>query len=259
MRHERVAERLSEYLDGSLGTRDTARVEAHLLDCLECRRSLGELRRTTELLRDLRGAEAPDVTDAVLARIRAGEAEPTLLDRMRAGLARFLAGPLGAPLATAGVGLALLAVLPRIEVEVSIPGRIHAPAAVAESPLLRPAPRAAQPQNPTSGTLLARRVNESLNEEASRSVPPTPYACFEAASFEACRDHHAMMTRLAMENAMAFLQRVQQVPEPRREDWLGQVSRYAAESGAARDVAAHLRATGDPFAQRVALRFEEAR
>jgi hypothetical protein len=67
------------------------------------------------------------------------------------------------------------------------------------------------------------------------------------------------MTKLAMENALAFMARVQQVPEPRREEWLGQVSRYAAESGDAPNVAAHLRATGDPLAQRMALRFEEAR
>lgn len=256
MRHERVTQLLSDFLDGSLSTRETSRVEAHLLGCVECRQALGELRRMTELLRDLRGSiDAPDLTDAVLCRIRAGEAEPSVLDRLRAGLSRFLSGPLGAPLATAGVGLALLAVLPRIEVEVSIPGRLRSDASIAElAP--RPAPRVAERPRVTNAPLLARRVNESLSEEPSRFVP---YQCFEDASFEACRDHHALMTKLAMENALAFMARVQQIPAPRREEWLGQVSRYAAESGDAPDVAAHLRATGDPLAQRVALRFEEAR
>jgi hypothetical protein len=257
VRHERVGLLLSEYLDGALSTRDVSRVEAHVLGCPECRQALGELRRTTELLRGLRGGvDAPDFSNAVLARIRAGEAEPSVLDRLRSSLSRFLAGPLGAPLATAGVGLALLAVLPRIEVEVSIPGRARPEAAITElAP--RPAPRVAERPRAASGPLLARRVNETLSEEEpSRFVP---YQCFEAASFEACREHHALMTRLAMDNARAFLARVQQVPAPRREEWLGQVSRYAAESGDAMDVAAQLRATGDPLAQRVALRFEEAR
>lgn len=256
MRHERVGLLLSEYLDGSLSTREASRVEAHVLACAECRQALGELRRTTELLRGLRGGvDAPDLSNAVLARIRAGEAEPSALDRLRSGLSRFLAGPLGAPLATAGVGLALLAVLPRIEVEVSIPGRARSEAAITElAP--RPAPRVAERPRAASGPLLARRVNETLSEEPNRFVP---YQCFEAASFEACREHHALMTRLAMDNARAFLARVQQVPAPRRDEWLGQVSRYAAETGDAMDVAAQLRATGDPLAQRVALRFEEAR
>ena len=256
MRHERVALLLSEYLDGALSARDASRVEAHLLECSECRQVFAELHRTTELLHGLRGnLDAPDLTDAVLSRIRAGEAEPSVFDRLRAGVSRFLSGPLGAPLATAGVGLALLAVLPRIEVEVSIPGRMRPDAAITEA-APRPAPRVAERPRSASAPLLARRVNESLGGEPSRFVP---FECFEAASFEACRDHHALMTKLAMENALAFMARVQQVPAPRRDEWLGQVSRYAAESGDAPDVAAHLRATGDPLAQRVALRFEEAR
>ena len=255
MRHERVVLLLSDYLDGSLGSRASSRVEAHLLGCIECRQALGELRRTTDLLRGLRGGvDAPDLADVVLTRIRAGEAEPSAFDRLRAGVSRFLAGPLGAPLATAGVGLALLAVLPRIEVEVSIPGRGRSEAAIVER-VPRLAPRVEQPRI-TRAPLLARRVNESLSEAPSRFVP---HECLEAASFETCRDHHALMTKLAMENALAFMARVQQVPEPRREEWLGQVSRYAAESGVAPNVAAHLRATGDPVAQRMALRFEEAR
>jgi hypothetical protein len=258
VRHERVAQLLSEYLEGSLRPRDRARVEAHLLGCPACRQALGELRRTTELLRGLRGGvEAPDLADAVLARIRAGEAEPSVLDRVRAGVSRFLAGPLGAPLATACVGLTLLAVLPRIEVEVSIPGRLHTEAASGVP--ASPPPRAAEPSPPAEAPLLARRVNESLAREPGRLAPPASYSCFEAASFEACRDHHAYMTRLAMENVRAFMARVQEVPEPRRDVWLGELSRFAADSGDAEGVAARLRASGDPLAQRVALRFEQAR
>jgi hypothetical protein len=67
------------------------------------------------------------------------------------------------------------------------------------------------------------------------------------------------MTRLALENARAFLERVEAIPEAHRDPWLSDLSRFAAESGTASDVAARLRATGDPLALRVATRFEEAR
>lgn len=248
MRHERVTALLSDYLDGSLTPRDASRVEAHLLGCPRCHQALGELQRTIDLLRGLRGSvEAPEVASVIMQRIHAGEADPSTLDRLRAGVSRFLSGPLGAPLATAAVGLALLAVLPRIEVEVSIPGRVAAPAADLAA---RPTPRP-EARHVLSPPLLTRRMAESLSRD--------PFACLEAASPQACHDHHASMTRLARENPWAFMERVEELPEPRRKDFLDELSRFAAESGAASDVAAQLRATGDPQAQRMAVRFEEAR
>ena len=250
MRHERIAARLSDYLEGSLSKRDTAQVEAHLLGCAGCRQALGEMKRTIDLLRSLRGSvEAPDLASVVMARVRAGEAEPSVLDRLRAGVSRFLSGPLGAPLATGAVGLALLAVLPRIEVEVSIPGRATsvAPAAVAT----RQAPQARSGQPTSSPPLLTRRVREPLSLD--------PFSCLEAPSPQACRNQHAFMTRLARENAWAFVEQLEAVPEPSRNALLHDLSRYAAESGAAPDVARELRATGNPLAQRMAAHFEEAR
>jgi hypothetical protein len=242
---------LSEYVDGSLSVRDVSRVEAHLLACARCRESLGELQRTAQLVRSLRGTvEAPDVASAVMARIRAGEAEPSALERLRALASRFIAGPLGAPLATAAVGVALLAVLPRIEVEVSIPGAAL-PAAPAAELATRPQQRAAEPSYAPHPPLFARRTAESLSRD--------PFECLEARSPQACRDHHASLTRLAIQNVWAFMERVEAVPEPRRDDLLRDLSRFAAESGAAPDVAARLRATGDPQAQQMAVRFEEAR
>lgn len=259
MRHDRIADRLSDYLDGTLSPRDVSRVEAHLLGCERCRRTLAELGRTVDLLRSLRDSEeAPDLAGTVMARIRAGEAQPSVLDRLRAGVSRFIAGPLGAPLVTATAGLALLAVLPRIEVEVTIPGRA---ASVARAPASPPAAaaelagrRAPQPMERlriASPPLLTRRVAEPLSSD--------PFACLEAPSPQACRDHHAWMTRLARQNPLEFIERVEALPAPRRDDLLNELSHFAAESGAAPDVAAQLRATGDPVAQRMALHFEGAR
>jgi hypothetical protein len=177
---------------------------------------------------------------------------------MWASVSRFLSGPLGAPLATAAVGLVLLAALPRIEVEVSIPGR-SATTAAAPAPAPQVAPRAPERSRASQAPLLARRVNESVLRESRRFVGRRPFACVESSALGACREHHAFMTQLAMENVWAFVAEVEEVPEPRRDDWLLEISRFAAESGAAPDVAARLRATGDPHAQRMAIPFERAR
>ena len=259
MRHTAAAARLSEYLEGSLSGRHVARVEAHLTGCPDCRRELGGLRRTVELLRGLRGGvDAPDIADAIQARIRSGEAEPSVLDRLWASVARFLSTPLGPPLATASVGLVLLAVLPRIEVEVSIPGR-STPTAATVAPAPQATAREPERPRPMHGPLLARRVNESLSGQRDRLASPGPFACLESSPHGACREQHAFMTKLAMENVWAFMAEIEELPETRRDDVLVELSRFAAESGAASDVAARLRATGDPQAQQIAIRFELAR
>ena len=253
MRHERVARHMSEYLDGTLQGREARRVEAHLSACLACQTSLAELRRTTELLRSLRaGDESPDLTAAVLARIYAGEADPSALERLRSAAARFFSGGWGAPLATAAVGLAVLAILPRIEIEVSIPG-----AAERVSPPVAEAPARERPPAPA---LAARRVNESLlpNVTAPSRPPSEALDCWEQPSFEACQEQRRFFMELALRDTRAFLERVEAVPSPQRERWIGELSRFAAEAGSATSVAQSLRASDDPRAWQMATRFEAA-
>ena len=256
--HRRAARLLDDYVSGALSRRDAVHVEDHVAVCAACRSTLAELRKTVELLHGLRdGLDFPDLTESVLTRIRRGEADTSRWDRFRAHVSRFLAGPLGAPLATATIGVLLLAVLPRIEVEIRIPGR--AGVLSTDAALGAPTARAPHAGSLVSGPLLARRVNESLSREPSRLARPLPLDCLETSSVEPCRDQHALMTQLAMDNIWAFLAEIEQVPEPSRDVWLRGLSRYAADSGDAADVAARLRATGDPRAQRLAIRFEEAR
>jgi hypothetical protein len=243
---------LSEYLDGTLRGRHVRRVEAHLAGCGDCQRELAELRRTTELLRSLRGAEdAPDLSAAVLARLRAGEADPSAWDRFRSAAARFFTDSWGAPLATAAVGLAVLAIVPRIEIEVSIPGvaRPEAAAPLAVAPLSLP---------PASSSL-ARRVEGPPLASVPAPVRPPPTAnvdCWEQPSFEACQEQRRAFTELALRDPRAFLERVDAVPSTQRERWIGELSRYAAEAGSARTVAQRLRASGDPRARQIATSFE---
>jgi len=252
MRHERVARRLSQYLDGTLPGRDLERVEAHLSECGECRTQLMELRRTAQLLRSLRGATEPaDLAAAVLARIRAGEAEPSFGERLRASLGRFFAGSFGAPLATAAVGLAVLTLLPKVEIEISLPGGA---AEVAK----RVARAPAYPHPPLTSLAAARRVNESpLPDRTERAAPLSP-PCWEQPSFEACQEQSELFMELALQDTRAFVERVEAVPSTQRERWIGELSRLAAESGAASSVAERLRETDDPRAWQMATHFDVA-
>ena len=258
MMHRRAARLLDDFVGGALSAREASRIEDHVAACADCRRTLGELRRTIELLHGLRGGlDAPDVADAVAARVRRGEANASAWERSWGRASRFLAGPLGAPLATAAVGMLLFAVLPRVEVEISIPGRAVSAAALADSP--RPSAASPSQARAASAPLLARRVSESLSREPSRPPRSMSFNCFESSSLEPCHDQHAFMTQLARDDIWAFLAEIERVPESGRDVWLSGLSRYAADSGDAADVAARLRATGDPQAQRLAVRFEEVR
>jgi hypothetical protein len=57
--HERIAEMLSEYMDGALIPAQEARVEAHLAECEDCAQNLRTLRQTVGLLGQLPSVKAP--------------------------------------------------------------------------------------------------------------------------------------------------------------------------------------------------------
>lgn len=257
MMRRHVSHLLDGYVDGVLSRRDATRVEDHVAACGDCRAELGQLRRTVELLQGLRDPlDPPDVTWEVVARVRRGEANASPWERWRARVSSFMAGPLGAPLATASVGLLLLAALPRIEIEILLPRSL----APASPPAVVAAPsRRDRDFEAATSSLLARRVSEAMSAETSGHPDALSFACLEFSSADVCRDQHAFMTRLARDDVWAFLAEIEQVPEPRRELWLHALSRYAADTGDAADVAARLRATDDPRAQRLAVRFEEVR
>jgi hypothetical protein len=261
MRHGRAARRLSEYLDGTLAVRSASGVEAHLLQCAECRSELGELQRVRSLLRELRGVEdAPDLSVAVLARVEQGDADASALERLRWNVGRLFGAPWSAPLATLATGLLLLAFVPPLQIEVSIPSRTE-PAA------LQPLARAAG-QSPAA-PLASRRVAETvlppgadlpqrLPAVATHRRPAASFDCWEQPSFDACQEQHHVLMDLAMRDPHAFLAQLDAVPGTARERWLRGLSRFAAEAGSATLVAERLRASDDPRAWQVANRFESA-
>lgn len=74
--HRWAPNRMSEYIDGELGSDQRTRMERHLGECPECRRLLAGLRRTIAALR--RATAVADRVDPrqVAAVVRARLAEP---------------------------------------------------------------------------------------------------------------------------------------------------------------------------------------
>ena len=75
MEHDDVRHRLSEYLDGSVGVEEKAKIEAHLKMCRQCSDALHELRKTIEHIKTVEEIEPPVwMTQKIMATVRA-EAE----------------------------------------------------------------------------------------------------------------------------------------------------------------------------------------
>jgi len=95
---------MPDYLDGELPLDLRARFDAHLEDCDECSIILDQLRQIPGLLQALPDVDPPPMlTHDVMRRVRMGEAEPRLWDRVRDFLSELtspgIAIPAGAMLA----------------------------------------------------------------------------------------------------------------------------------------------------------------
>ena len=252
MRHAWLRERLSALLDGDLPEPERLRAERHLAACAECRSERDGLRRTVELLRGLPPIEVPpELTRRWLEGVRAHAAAG-------GGPGRWLAG-LGAPLAAAAAGLAVLAVVQGVEIQLVWPRAGSPPAVERAAPPERPlaAPGISQPPH---ADFVARGVGvgagaaaPSVAQRPSRR-PPSRAACFSPSPDDrpACEQWCAWLVGLAMEDAPVFLAEVDTLPSSARQ----RVMDLAFRSGSASLLAHRLRATGDPRASSLARRFE---
>jgi anti-sigma factor RsiW len=68
--HRWTQDRLSDYIDGDLGSSERRRVEEHVHWCPECRRVLESLRRTLKGLMELRATPAESIAPSVIDRLR---------------------------------------------------------------------------------------------------------------------------------------------------------------------------------------------
>jgi anti-sigma factor RsiW len=71
------SQRLSEYLDGDLASRDRRALEAHVRDCGRCRRLLESLAATVDALGSIRSGAPGGLADSVIAELRARD-QPAL-------------------------------------------------------------------------------------------------------------------------------------------------------------------------------------
>jgi len=110
VRTDRVRARLSAYLEGDVSSREATRIEAALDASSELREELRELQATVRLLRGLPRPEAPPaLTEQVVARVRAGEADPV---RWRDWLHRLFEPTFAVPLAASVAALLVFLGIP---------------------------------------------------------------------------------------------------------------------------------------------------
>ncbi len=91
MNHAVVTENLADYLEGDLALDLRALVDAHLDGCSTCATEVREMQQTIRLLQALPEPEPPAMIAAnVMRRIRAGETQPSLFQRIERGLGSIL-------------------------------------------------------------------------------------------------------------------------------------------------------------------------
>lgn len=91
MNHAEVHRVMADYLEGDLDLSERARFDAHLEDCADCTTEVEEMRQTIRLLQIMPEPEQPPMVAAnVMRRIRAGETEPSFLQRMVRGVTGVL-------------------------------------------------------------------------------------------------------------------------------------------------------------------------
>ena len=112
MNHADVQDRLGPYLEGELVLQQRALVDAHLDACEACAEELRELRAMVDLLQGLPDVSPPaGLADRVLARVRAGEANATLLGRALGAVDAMLRPGVWTPVLAGALGAVAIVVL----------------------------------------------------------------------------------------------------------------------------------------------------
>ncbi len=144
---KRVRAHLNDFLDGTLGAEHAQELNAHLLDCGECRGEYRALKATQELIRHAPVVDGDAAQKRVMARFRQTVASPApapaITPKPRVVFPMRRALPLGAAMMAAG--LLCVYMLPRIH-------PIHDSAALSDSPIL-PATASCAPNLPTADAL----------------------------------------------------------------------------------------------------------
>jgi len=252
MKH--VRDRLGPYLEGDLPLQQRALVDAHLDVCPSCAEELKELRGTIGLLRSLPEIVPPSgLASGVIARIQAGEAQPTFWGRVLDGLETLLPSrPVALVVVSAGV-LVLALIAPRW-----LAGRSELPLATAPSQAasydaselaLRLAPL-------NVWTAQALLVHRPMGSSVPSEESATPVAdARDSWPVEPELGADPEMER-ALRDPIGFVEGLSVVSLAERDRELSALFEQASRAGRVDEVVQSLRATGDRRAEEIAQGFE---
>lgn len=229
MSHRRIKHKLGHYLEGDLAHGAHRRVERHLADCSECSEELRGLERTRRLLRELPTPEPPpNLAEAVMARLRAGEVQPGPAARLGAWWADFSAVGWPVPIAAVATALVAVAVLNGGDTDFVWGAGEPAVSTAAVAPLA-PERDATLVRSPGALPPSARGP--------SGFVADTPG---DRSPFRACLDHgitsrdcirlHAWTVALAAGDPQAFAVELESLPPRAREAWRQSLQAFQAQS-----------------------------
>ena len=253
MKHGEVRDRLGRYLEGDLGLQQRALVDAHLDACPNCAAELNELRGTIGLLRSIPDVDPPvGLSHRVMARVQAGEAQPTLRVRLVDGLDLLLRSrPFALAAAAGAVTLALwtpgwlrhegkpepaaLSPTASAEAERALANRV-APLDLwlAQAPFVRRPLGASAP-----------------DEESAVSDAPAPPAVAPELS-----PAESEVVDQVLHDPSAFLDELGLLPTPDRDQELAELLDEAVRAGRTAEIVRTLRTTGDPRADAIVDRLE---
>jgi hypothetical protein len=246
MMHDHVRSRLSAYLEGELGAREEASLEAHLAECAPCTAELRALRRAIDLLHSLAVPEPPsDIGGAVLERLRAGEGAPRGMTArfartFRAPLVRIAPFALAAGIGAVGYWMTINEPAPQMAARETRP-----PAAPAEAVEYR-----SGPIPPILQGGQAQRV----------AVSPLP-VCLERfrtgrPAGPDCVAWDAYLASLASDDASRFALEIARLPKSHQRAVMERFTRFAAVTGSAPILGSTFRHSRDPQMVRFAPRVE---
>lgn len=235
MNHSEVRALLGDYLEGDLELAELARVEAHLPDCRSCSEELRELRATISLLRGLPEQEPPpDLVEAVMARLAAGEGRAPIALRAF----RRMAEPRFLPLAAAVAGLAFFAGLQVVPLGEGAPSSPATGGVAVRAPRVGPIA-----ELPASSGMLAAEAPSGVGSAFAGAGPGLLVPDLDGA------------LQLLRSDPVALLDRLEAVSESERERSYQRLVERARRRGEAAEYASRLRASQHRLAAGLAARF----
>ncbi len=199
MDHDSIRNKLSEYLDGAVTPAEKLLIEKHLAECGDCRKSLLELEKTVQHLRDLGELEPPPwLAVRIMARVREEAG------REKGLLRRLLQVPLRWRVSVEAAALVFLCVTGYL-VYRNVSSELPQITPLSGVSRKEPAPSAPLPAEsrkvPEERTPLPEKPSPGKEEKQSVALPPAPRSLPTEEPFPAVRREEPEMQKPSPEEA----------------------------------------------------------